>query len=445
MFATTKIGGTFILSQIELYGFDINDFVEPYPDFIEVDDGWAVELIQKRADSCPFCNSKEIYINDHKLRKTIIRHNEVSFIHFLITTTRCKCRQCGATFTPPLKGINRYAKFSNYTVENVVNSCKRMTTFSEIAKQNKMDKSRVIQLFDEAYPEVDSSPLPEVMCLDEIKFFTDIETKYITVIVDFNTGDIVDIVESRKFDVLKEYFSQKITQVKKVKYLVTDMYDGFGRIHTCFFGNAVHIIDLFHVIEDLTRAVNKIRTEVMKSESDDTGEKQFMKNHWRLFLARYKTIDYRVLNKTYHHEKSNREMEYFRWLYSCLNLDTKFHRAYQCLQEMYEYTRFSTYEEGERHLNRIIELLKADMDKDLTRVAETYEKYKVGIINCLDKKTRGFRYTTGIAECVNNHIKTIIKMGYGCLNFARFRKRVLLISRHNKMERKPGWKKKIKN
>jgi transposase len=49
------------------------------------------------------------------------------------------------------------------------------------------------------------------------------------------------------------------------------------------------------------------------------------------------------------------------------------------------------------------------MDKELTRVAETYEKYKVEIINCLDKKSRDFRYTTGIAECVNNHIKTIIK------------------------------------
>ena len=358
--------------------------------------------------------------------------------------TRCKCLDCKATFTPSLTVIYRYSKFSNYTIENVTNACKRMMTFSEIARQNKMDKSRVLQLFDETYPVIDSLPLPEVMCLDEIKFYTGIETNYITVIVDFATGDIVDIVESRKYEVLKEYFAKRDIQLKKVKYVVTDMYEGFGKVHTHFFRNAVHIIDLFHVIEDLTRAVNKIRTEVMKAECDDSGEKQFMKNHWRLFLARYSTIDYRCLNKMYHHEKSNREKEYYKWMQSCLALSPKFYHAYQCLQEMYEYTRFSTYEEGERHLNRIIDLLKVDMDKDLIRVAETYEKYKVGIINCLDKKSRGFRYTTGIAECVNNHIKTIIKMCYGCMNFERFRKRVLLISRHNKMERKPGWKKKQK-
>lgn len=435
----TSIGGTFILTHINLFGFDIEDFVETNSEIIEVDDGWAIELTQKKASECPFCHSKKIHVNDHKHRNIVIKHNETRFIHFLIRMTRCKCQNCKETFTPSLKGIERYASYSDYTIKNVIEGCKRMLPFSEIARENNISKARVIQIFDEAYPLIDSLNLPEVMCLDEIKFFTDIETKYITVITNFVTGEIVDVIESRKYEILKEYFSQRVTQLKNIKYLVTDMYEGFGKIQMHFFKNSVHIIDLFHVIEDLTRVVNKIRTRVMKDENDDSGEKQFMKTHWKLFLARLKGIDPRLLHKTYHHEKSNREKDYFKWMQSCLNLDLKFYRAYQCLQEMYEYTRFSTYEEGERHLNRIIELLEADGDEDLKRVAETYRKYKVGIINCLDKKSRGFRYTTGIAECVNNHIKTIIKMSYGCLNFARFRKRVLLISRFNKMQRKPGW------
>lgn len=300
-------------------------------------------------------------------------------------------------------------------------------------------RMRVIQLFDEAFPYVDPLPLPEVMCLDEIKFFTDYETKYILVITNFLTGEIVDILPSRKIDVMKEYFANRFEQIKNVKYLVTDMYDGFNAIHQGFFRNIPHIIDLFHVIEDLSRAVNKIRTEVMKKELDDSGCKSFMKSHWKLFLSRYREIPFEILHKKYCHEKSNVEKDYWSWMIDCLNLDSKFYRAYQCLQEMYDYTRFSTYEEGERHLNRVIDLLKSTFDDELIKVAETYRKNLVGIVNCLDKKTRTFRYTTGIAECVNNHIKTIIKVSYGCMNFERFRKRVLLISRNKKMERKPGF------
>ncbi|MBR0230604.1 MAG: transposase, partial [Erysipelotrichaceae bacterium] len=37
------------------------------------------------------------------------------------------------------------------------------------------------------------------------------------------------------------------------------------------------------------------------------------------------------------------------------------------------------------------------------------------------------RYTNGIAESINNHLKTIIKTAYGYHNFERFRKRAMLI------------------
>ena len=178
----------------------------------------------------------------------------------------------------------------------------------------------------------------------------------------------------------------------------------------------------------------------MKKQLDKSGEKAFMKTHWRLFLARFNTIPYKLICKRYHNQDSNREMDYESWIRACLYLDDRFYRAYKCLQEMYEYTRYSTYEEGKNHIKRIISLLRIDLnDELLNKVADTYEENLVGIVNCLDKKSYNFRYTTGIAENVNNHIKTIIKMSYGCLNYERFRKRVLIISRHNKMNRVPGY------
>mgnify|MGYP003298449457 CR=1 FL=1 len=273
------------------------------------------------------------------------------------------------------------------------------------------------------------------MCLDEIKFFTDIETKYIVVITDFETGNIVDIIESRRYEIMQEYFSRRSNDLKNVQFILSDMYDGFCRIHQHYFSHAVHAIDLFHTIEDLTRSVNTIRTRVMKEEYSHVGEKEFMKQHWRLFLMNKQNVTQKTWDKTYHNKRTNEEKDYFQWLQSCLNLDRTFSRAYQCLQEMYKYSSYSTYEEGLRHIERIIQLLEAEADENLLRVAKTYQQFKYEIVNCLDKKSRNFRYTTGIAECINNHIKTLIKICYGCLNFKRFRNRILLISRYNKIKR----------
>ncbi|MCH3909118.1 MAG: transposase [Bacilli bacterium] len=44
----------------------------------------------------------------------------------------------------------------------------------------------------------------------------------------------------------------------------------------------------------------------------------------------------------------------------------------------------------------------------------------------------GVRITNGIAEAINNVIKTIIKSAYGYRNFDRFRKRVMLIVTYSK-------------
>lgn len=427
-----------ILTYLNFYGFNLDDFIESNPDPIQSENGWTILLTQKKASFCPICGSTNIYVHDHALRTIRIRHDD-SILRFVIKTTRCRCQDCYSSFTPEIKGLQRYYKHSDFTINRIINRCKQTVSFDTIAKENLLTRQRVIQIFDKAYPYIDPLPLPKVMCLDEIRFYTDIETKYVLVITDFMTGKIVDIVESRRYEVMKEYFSGRHAQLKNVKYLVTDMFEGFNTLHYHFFRNIPHIIDLFHVIEDLTHAVNKIRTSVMKSLLDDDGCKSFMKSHWKLFLERYSTMDVKVLDTKYHHEKSNVEKEYYYWMQDCLNRDRTFYHAYSCLQEMYEYTKFSTFEEGERHLNRIINLLRIDNDEDLNRVAFTYEKNKIGIINCLDKKTRSFRYSTGISECINNHIRTLIKVCYGCINFDRFRKRILLISRFNETKRKPGY------
>ena len=58
-----------------------------------------------------------------------------------------------------------------------------------------------------------------------------------------------------------------------------------------------------------------------------------------------------------------------------------------------------------------------------------------GITNAFTKKSKQKRLTNGIAESINNHIKTTIKYSYGFENFERFRKRALLIFSKNRVKK----------
>ena len=62
------------------------------------------------------------------------------------------------------------------------------------------------------------------------------------------------------------------------------MYDAYATIRNKYFSKALHIVDLFHVINQLTRAVNKIRVTCMKKLDKDSIEYKFVKAYWRFFF-----------------------------------------------------------------------------------------------------------------------------------------------------------------
>lgn len=66
-------------------------------------------------------------------------------------------------------------------------------------------------------------------------------------------------------------------------------------------------------------------------------------------------------------------------------------------------------------------------------VGRSYKKWRVEIADGLAKNQTGRYYSNGIAESINNNLKTIIKVSYGYHNFERFRKRAIFISQYKKI------------
>lgn len=92
---------------------------------------------------------------------------------------------------------------------------------------------------------MDRLPLSEVLSIDEIYIKDSHNGKYALVIHDFISGEPIDILSSRRQNVTEQYFASiDISERRKVKYLITDMYKPFINYTSKYFHNAVVAVDI---------------------------------------------------------------------------------------------------------------------------------------------------------------------------------------------------------
>ncbi len=405
-------------------GIDPSDFINEDNEPIINEDSFVYE-VRQRTDirKCPNCNNKDAIIKDYYYTTINCSETDQRKDFLRIKKVRFKCKKCNTTFTMPISGLTEYGKTSRQTYQMIINDFRKSLSFVQIANRYGISTARVVQIFDEKITYVPRLHFNEALCIDEIKFKDESGSKYCCVLYDFNSRKIIDIIKSRQLPYLDEYFS-KIPEAErnKVKYFISDMYDGYKTICRKYFKKAIQIVDLFHVITQLTNAVNKIRVTVMNKQ-ENTTYKNFMKSHWKLFLCRKDDIP----NKTYTPKNTGVSIPYVDLVYDCVLNDSVLLEAYNCLQDLFKYDEQFTFTESLKYIDYISERLNLSSDDNLKTVGRTYHKWRVEIANGLAKTQNEIHYTNAIAESLNNQLKTIIKVAYGYKNFERFRKRALLI------------------
>lgn len=411
-------------------GIDPDSFINVENDPIKTEEGFIYEVRQRTDErTCPCCGNRNTVINDYDYVEINCSENDYISDILRIRKVRFKCKRCGKTFTPPIKGIEPYAKTSGQTVQMIYNDFTKPLTFSQIAERYGMSSARVLQIFDEKISYVPRRPFPDVLCIDEIKFTQEYDQKYCCVLYGFKERNIIDIIKNRQLPYLMEYFeSVPQSERNRVKYFISDMYDGYSTVCRRYFPNAIHIIDLFHIITQMTSAVNRIRTRVMKSTQKGSLYHNFMKAHWKVFLCRKSDIP----NRFYTPLHSSHPYHFEDLVFDCVKLDPVFLKAYNILQDLYRYDQSLSFNDALSFIDFISSRLIDSDDDILMSVGRTYHKWRVGIANGLAKSQNHSRFTNAIAESLNNQLKTIIKAAYGYHNFERFRKRALLIISYKK-------------
>ncbi|GGN76237.1 hypothetical protein GCM10012290_25770 [Halolactibacillus alkaliphilus] len=108
--------------------------------------------------------------------------------------------------------------------------------------------------------------------------------------IDVAAGNILDILPQRNGRTIRNHFTTYYTfkQRKRVKTVSIDMNASYQGVIKDLFPNAKIIIDRFHIVQLMTRALNKTRIKIVQAFNTSNGEDQKkyrrLKRYWRLIL-----------------------------------------------------------------------------------------------------------------------------------------------------------------
>lgn len=121
--------------------------------------------------------------------------------------------------------------------------------------------------------------------MDEFKSVKNIDGKISLIYADAITHRIVDIIPDRRLFTLKNYFYRfPLSERNRVKTVSIDMYEPYMALIREVFPNAEIIIDRFHIVQALNRALNMTRVAVMnRYRTTERPIYNKYKRYWKTF------------------------------------------------------------------------------------------------------------------------------------------------------------------
>ena len=379
-------------------------------------------VLTYKIDCCPLCGFKNIIRHAYKDSWIqLIPYQEVpTYLHLF--KQRFLCKDCRHTFSANTYYVAENCYIAQPLKFAIAVDLKKKVSMKDIAKSYSVSSKTVERVLDSFFEEPRLKPnyLPKHLLIDEFKGTSDCEGAMCFIISDADTGKIVDILDDRRNFKLQAYFMHFSFEARKrVTHIVMDMNAAYGAITKIIFPKAQVSIDRFHVIQQLTRAINKQRIQAMnqlkKSNPQAMKDYRKLKKYWRTILKKNAKINYTSFKQyPLFQRKYMTESGVLDYLLSVNSQLRESYEVYQDLLTAFDAKDFKTFFE-------IINDLPATLDTGFKKAILYLNKQKKAIINSLK-----FPYSNGKLEGKNNLIKVIKRIAFGFRTFRNLRKRVMI-------------------
>lgn len=372
---------------------------------------------------CPFCCNLTSRIKEYKIKhiKHSLLNRQQCMIHY--KSRRYLCDLCGKSFSETNPFSPKGHSISNLTVLNVLNKLKESNaTFASVAKHNFISQTKAQEIFD-LYVHIPRKSFPEIICIDEVYALKDNHSKYVCLLLDFKSHELIDMLPERKKYSLLRYFDRISLQERShVRFFIMDMYYTYRDVIHARFPSARIAVDSFHVIMNINKALDNIRIRVMKVCKKDSIEYYLLKNFKWLLLEKEVRENKRKFNK-----RLNRYINYPQLLDLILKSSSELNEAYLIKDRYVLFNSCSDFYCAEKDFYDVLSFIRRSKIPELISVYKMLNNWSDEILNSFIV-VNGKRLSNGIMEYRNSIVKLIKKIGNGYVNFARFRNRCMYLS-----------------
>lgn len=386
-------------------------------------------LLTAEPSHCPICggvafvfDEKMIVKNGTKKSKILLGHSSFGKTILYLKKQRFHCKQCFGHFTCKTPLVDRYCFISKQIKFSILEALSNSQSASLIARNHSVSWSTVQCVIQSLRSSIKRKRewLPSCLMVDEFRSLKNMDGKMSFICADGNTGELFDVLPSRRLNEVVAYFNQFTRAARKsVRYLVMDMNAPYFELIKKCFPNAKIIVDRFHIVQHMNRQFDKVRVRIMKTldQNDPVQGCQYrqLKSLFRLLLKRNNTVDHSTLNK----------WRNFKWsllteadvIHRLLSISSELKIAYDYYQNM-----IHAFKESKTHIfYKLIKHMPEILPFEIKHLRKAFFKYIEGIWLAMKRK-----YSNGKIENKNTHIKTLKRICYGFKNFQNMKVRIFL-------------------
>ena len=379
----------------------------------------SAKTIRKDFYTCDKCGGysyhkvKDLYHTKIKL-STILNRPVI----LKLTKRRFTCDDCFKTFTEPIPFIDKGCFISNKIKSSISENLLINITNSDNALKHFVSTSTVARFLYKNWSNHDKginfNYLPKAIGFDEFKSTEDCYEKMAFIIVDHDNKTPLYVLPSRRSDFLITHFLKYPEKVRNNVEIVTiDMYQPYINVIKKVFLNAQIVFDKFHIVNNMSRSLNKSRINYMNTQDSTSIEYKKSKKYWRLILSRkdYDPTNYKSF--PYYEGLVNTRAV----INDIVNQDEHLKNNYKCYQLFFTHLENHNYEDAYDILDNYYESVSENMQSVINQMKENKEY----IINAYK-----YPYSNARTESFIQKIKLIKFQAFGFNNYESFRKRIML-------------------
>ena len=324
---------------------------------------------------------------------------------------RFRCKVCGKMAVAETSLVKKNHQISTIVNQKITQKLIEKIPMTAIAESLSISTSTVIRKLKEFKFKTDLSSLPTHMSWDEYGFK---KGKMSFIAQDFDSRKIVAILDGRTQVTIRNHFLRYSRQVgSRVKVIIMDMFSSYYDIARKLFPNAKIVLDRFHIVQHLNRAISRIRVQIMNQFDRKPHEYKTIKRYWKLIQQDSRKLsDKRFYRPTFRMHLTNKEI-----LEKILAYSQELRQHYN----LYQLLLFHFQEKQTDHFFSLIEETISSVNPIFQTVFKTFSKDKDKIMNALE-----LPYSNAKLEATNNLIKVIKRNAFGFRNFDNFKTRILI-------------------